>query len=242
MNRFFVKQEDIRNDIATITGEDVAHIARVLRMSAGDTLMVCDGACTEYEGAILSIGKTVEVALGEGKRCLAELPYRITLLQGLPKAGKMETIIQKCVELGVYAIQPVMAARSVARMTEKEFEKKRVRYSKIAVEAAKQSRRGILPEVYGLLPFDQIDYAAYDLLLVLDEEEDACTLHDSLQRLPRRLENIAVAIGPEGGLEREEVALLRAGGGKAVTLGKRILRTETAGMAALAMLQYALGE
>lgn len=145
MNRFFVKQEDIRNDIATITGEDVAHIARVLRMSAGDTLMVCDGACTEYEGAILSIGKTVEVALGEGKRCLAELPYRITLLQGLPKAGKMETIIQKCVELGVYAIQPVMAARSVARMTEKEFEKKRVRYVKVAVEAAKQSRRGILP-------------------------------------------------------------------------------------------------
>lgn len=242
MNRFFVEQKDIDGRRAVIGGEDVSHITRVLRLRVGDTLLLCDGACTEFEGTILSIGKTVEVSLDEGKRCLAELPYQITLLQGLPKAGKMETIIQKCVELGAYAIQPVAAARSVVRMTEKEFEKKRVRYSKVAAEAAKQSRRGILPEVYGLLPFDRIDVSAYELLLVLDEEESACTLHDALQSLPQRPLRIAVAIGPEGGLEREEVALLRARGGKTVTLGKRILRTETAGMAALAMLQYALGE
>ncbi|MDO5110925.1 MAG: 16S rRNA (uracil(1498)-N(3))-methyltransferase [Clostridia bacterium] len=242
MNRFFVEQTQIDGHNAVITGEDVAHITRVLRMAIGDTLILCDGACTEYEGRILSIGESVQVTLGEAQKCLAELPYQITLLQGLPKAGKMETIIQKCVELGVYAVQPVTAVRSVVRVSIKDFEKKRARYGKVAAEAAKQSRRGILPAVYSLKSFEKLDYTVYDLLLVLDEEEEACTLKDALQALPKRPARIAMVIGPEGGLAREEVACLRAAGGRTVTLGKRILRTETAGMATLAMLQYALGE
>ncbi len=242
MNRFFVEQKQIDGHSAIITGEDVAHITRVLRMNPGDALTLCDGACTQYEGRILSVGDTVQVALGEPEWCPAELPYQITLLQGLPKAGKMEAIIQKCVELGVYAVQPVAAARSVVRVAEKEFEKKRTRYQKVAVEAAKQSRRGVLPKVHGLLPFAGLAYAAYDLLVVLDEEEQVCTLRACLESMPKRPDRIGVVIGPEGGLAREEAACLRAAGGRTVTLGKRILRTETAGMAALAMLQYALGE
>lgn len=243
MNRFFVQPEDISDGLAVIRGEDVKHIKLVLRMREGDALMLCDSANTEYSGRVRSIGDDqVSVELDDGKPCEAELAYTVTLLQGLPKAGKMETIVQKCVELGITDFIPAAAARSVVKLTAKEFEKKRQRYQKVANESAKQARRGILPRVGELKSFYEIDYSAYDLVLLFYEEEQERSLKMALKELDHAPQSVALVIGPEGGLEKEEVEHIQRQGGVCVSLGKRILRTETAGMAALAMLQYALGE
>ena len=143
MNRFFT--EDIAGDTARITGEDVRHIARVLRLRPGDGVVLCDGRVREYTAVIERIGEAEVVCrLGPGRLSPAEPAHRVTLFQALPKSGKMETIVQKCVELGVFAVAPVVTARCVALPT-KEFEKKRLRYQRVALEAAKQSRRGIVP-------------------------------------------------------------------------------------------------
>lgn len=242
MSRFFVDPNCIRDGRAVIRGEDANHITRVLRMRPGDALTVCDGACTDYAAQIETMNaEAVTVLLGASARCTAEPAYTVTLLQGLPKAGKLETVIQKCVELGVTEIIPIAAARSVVRMTKADFEKKRPRYQKVAAEAAKQSGRGILPAVGALNTYAGVDYTAFDLLLVAYEEEREQTLKAALRGLhgdaPLR---IALVIGPEGGLAAEEVRHMRAHGGLTVSLGRRILRTETAGMAMLAMLQYEL--
>lgn len=242
MNRFFIENAAIKDGEAQITGEDVKHITRVLRMHVDDRLMLCDGAGNEYLCSILSILETaVHVKILDMFRNAAEPPYTITLLQCLPKAGKMETIVQKCVELGVTRIVPVQSARSVVRLQEKEAEKKCLRYNRVAQEAAKQSRRGIVPEVSSVQwNLSSIDWSGYELVLVADEEERGTRLKDLLRGLGRKPRSIALLIGPEGGLERSEVACVKAAGGFGITLGNRILRTETAGMALLAMLQYEL--
>ena len=243
MNRFFVPKENIEPGRALITGEDVKHIAKVLRMRVGETLIVCDGASMQYRGTIAAMhDKEIELTLEEGCRCEAELPYELTVLQGLPKAGKMEWIVQKCTELGMHSLIPIDAARSVVRDTKKNFETKRLRYEKVAAEAAKQSQRGILPRVEGLQSFSSVDYGAYDLILLLYEEEKERTLKRALQALPSRPARVALVIGPEGGIEKEEARQLIANGAISVSLGKRILRTETAAMAAISMLQYAWDE
>lgn len=243
MNRFFVEKQNIFEDYALVRGEDVKHISRVLRMKEGEPLLLCDGVSMEYMGVLASISEDeIRVQLTQGHACENELPYKVTLLQGLPKAGKMEWIIQKCTELGVHEVLPVSAARSVVRISEKEFEKKRARYEKVAAEAAKQSQRGAQPRVLGLKSFEDIDYSAYDLILLFYEEEKKRTLKSVLQNLKEKPAHIALIIGPEGGIEREEADRILSKGGVAVSLGKRILRTETAGMAALSMLQYELGE
>ncbi len=243
MSRFFVPRENIEAGCARITGEDVKHISKVLRMREGDALTICDGEATQYAGTIASFGEgEIHVRLGEAEPCESELPYTLTLIQGLPKAGKMEWIVQKCTELGMHSLIPVAAARSVVRVSQKEFEKKRLRYEKVAAEAAKQSQRGMLPKVEGLQSFRSIDYGAYDLVLLFYEEEKERSLKQALQGLSFTPQRVALVIGPEGGIEKEEAEWMRAQGALSVSLGKRILRTETAGMAALAMLQYALDE
>lgn len=226
-----------------ICGEDVKHISLVLRLREGDLLTLCDCDNMEYTARIQSVEpERVTLKIEDRKPCDAELPYRVTLLQGLPKAGKMETVIQKCVELGASAFIPVMAARSVVKLSAKDFEKKRQRYAKVAQEAAKQARRGTVPEVGELKSFYEIDYSSFDLILLFYEEEQERNLKATLQSLKQPPRNIAVVIGPEGGIERKEAEHIEKQGGIPLTLGKRILRTETAGMAALAMLQYELGE
>jgi len=243
MNRFFVEKEKIRDGRARIEGGDFRHAARVLRMGPGDALIVCDGEGHEYEGRVLHTGEAaMEVELLEEKLSKGELPYEITLIQGLPKSDKMEWIVQKCTELGISRFIPTLTARCVARPKAAEFEKRRERYERIALEAAMQSRRGVRPSVEGLRELGKIDYSPYDLLLFCYEEEEAQSLRMALEELAARPKRIALFIGPEGGFEPEEAAWIRAQGGLSVHLGRRILRTETAGMAALAMLQYALGE
>ncbi|MDL2236128.1 16S rRNA (uracil(1498)-N(3))-methyltransferase [Christensenellaceae bacterium OttesenSCG-928-L17] len=237
MERFFVQPAQIQENEAWITGDDVAHITRVLRCRVNDMLVLVDGAGMEYTARIVEISKqSVRLALVEQRACEGETACRVTLYQALPKAGKMETIVQKCVELGVFAIQPVQSERCVVRPD--DFEKKRVRYQRVAHEAAKQSRRGIVPELLPLQPLAECAFSAYDTALIAYEEESERMLKDALRG--GKFQNIALIVGPEGGFTQEEVANVARRGAVPVSLGKRILRTETAGMAMLAMTLYEL--
>lgn len=242
MNRFFVARENIAGGTALITGEDVKHISKVLRMSPGDKVMLCDGEGTQYLAEIEDISRD-KVTLGilESERCKSEPAQRITLYQGLPKGDKMELIVQKCVELGISEIVPVAAERSVVRVKPGEFGGKRTRYQRVAYEAAKQCGRGIVPQVAELTDFASADMTGHDLIIIAYEDEKGKTLK-SLLRENIQARDIALVIGPEGGLERAEVDTLIKKGGVPVTLGPRILRTETAGMAALAMILYEIEE
>ena len=238
MNRFFVKKDDIRDNSAVITGEDLKHISKVLRMAPGDKVMLCDGEGYQYLAEISEITKDcVRLEIVNSERCAAEPSRRITLYQGLPKGDKMELIVQKCVELGISEIVPVAAERSIVKIKPGEFGGKRTRYQRVAYEAAKQCGRGRIPEVADLTTFKAADMTRHDLIIIAYEDEKGTTLK-SLLRANMQAGDIAIVIGPEGGLDPSEVELLIQKGGKAVTLGPRILRTETAGMAALAMILY----
>lgn len=238
MNRFFVKKDDIADNTAIVSGEDVKHISRVLRMAPGDNVMLCDGEGYQYLAEIADISKEqVNLNILSAEKCAAEPAQRITLYQGLPKGDKMELIIQKCVELGISEIVPVAAERSVVKIKPGEFGSKRTRYQRVAYEAAKQSGRGIIPVIADLAAFKSADMTRHDLIIIAYEDEKGNTLKSLLRANPMA-KDIAIVIGPEGGLEKAEVDMLVQKGGAAVTLGPRILRTETAGMAALAMILY----
>ena len=243
MNRFFVDPVQIQGDRARIVGEDVKHISRVLRLAAGDQIVLCDGACTDYRARIDEVKKeAVLLTILHSGPSVTEPQCRVTLYQGLPKAGKMEIILQKCVELGIWSVVPVVARRSVVKLCPQEFEPKRLRYQRIAYEAAKQARRGIIPQVTSLsTSYEETAVSRHDLLLIADEEERAVSLKEVLRANLNALD-IGLIIGPEGGLERCEVATLRERGGICLTMGPRVLRTETAGTAALAMILYELGD
>ena len=235
MRRFFC--DNITYPSAVITGDDAHHICRVLRMKAGDALSLCDGAGNEYDAVIDSVSQeSVRCTLGEPHASAAESPVQITLFQCLPKTGKMELIVQKCTELGVFAVVPVVSARCVV-VPNKDYEKKRERYNRVALEAAKQSRRAMVPQVLPLTELKKIDVSAFDLFLIAYEDEGARSLKQALREAGTPA-SIGILIGPEGGLEESEVAWLAGKGAVSVSLGKRILRTETAGMAMLAQTLY----
>ena len=239
MRRFFC--ETITTEGATITGDDAHHISRVLRMKAGDALSLCDGAGSEYDAVIKTVSpEAVVCSLGEKRTSSAESPVQITLFQCLPKTGKMELIVQKCTELGVFSIVPTLSARCVV-VPGKDYDKKRERYNRVALEAAKQSRRAMVPQVLPLVELKKIDVRSFDLFLVAYEDEGTVSLKQAL-RASASPRTIALLVGPEGGLEESEVARLTQAGAKSVSLGKRILRTETAGMAMLAQTLYEVEE
>lgn len=244
MSRFFVEPQNIHGEKAYLYGDDVKHIVKVLRLGAGDCVTLCDGLGYDYEARLFELEKDRLCFELLGKSvCENEPACEITLYQGLPKSGKMELILQKCVELGVSRIVPFAAARSVVRLDAKESEQKRERYRRIAYEAAKQARRGIVPQIGAILPLNRLDVSAHDLFLIAYEEERERTLKTALREAKARgnaLKSIGVLVGPEGGLTPEEVAFALSKGGGSITLGRRILRTETAGMALAAMLVYEL--
>ncbi|MCE5234581.1 MAG: RsmE family RNA methyltransferase [Clostridiaceae bacterium] len=244
MSRFFVEPKDISGDRACLYGDDVKHIVKVLRLVAGDKVTLCDGLGFDYEAKLCETEKDrLTFELLQKYACENEPACRVTLYQGLPKAGKMELILQKCVELGVTEIAPFSAARSVVRLSAQEAFQKRERYRRIAYEAAKQARRGVVPQIGAILPLDKLDLGKHDLLLIAYEEERERTLKAALREALFKkgaLKSVGFIVGPEGGLAPGETAFAASQGGERVTLGKRILRTETAGMALAAMLLYEL--
>ncbi len=245
MPRFFVDADNIENDSITITGDDAHHIARVLRMHTGDTLTVCDKNGTDFDTVITALGgNTVQTKILSSAPARTEPPVCVTLFQALPKAAKMENIIQKCTELGIYKIIPCIASRCVVKLDDaRDALKKTARWQAISEQAAKQCGRGIIPEISEPVTFDEAlqSLKAYDVCFAAYEQETTGSLRQVLKNAGPPT-TAAFLIGPEGGLAPEEAGALRQNGIPAVTLGPRILRTETAGAAVLAMLMYEIGD
>ncbi len=241
--RIFTDSSAIGDKYIKITDKgDIKHMTKVMRLKEGDTVDVSDSAEWEYTTEIVSIDvDEVVLAIVDKQKFAREPETRVTLFQGIPKAGKMETIIQKCVELGVHAIVPVFMERTVV-VEKGNFGKKLDRWQKISDEAVKQCKRGMIPEIEQQMQFDEMLKALqqYDLILFPYENEGNYSIKDCLRNLEAKPETVAIVIGPEGGFSDKEAQLMDENNAVRVTLGKTILRTETAGMAALAMTMYEL--
>ena len=239
MSRFFVKSNMICGSEITLSEEDSAHLARVLRANIGDEITVCDDNGTEYEAEIFFISKKeVKAKITDFKKSASEPNIEVTIFQGLPKGSKMERIIQKCVEIGVCSIVPVETSRAVVKINDEKSVGKVKRWNKIAEEAAKQSGRGKIPKVEMPVSFKEAaeKAAEFDMAIIAYEQHDKADIKTYLRsKAPKK---IAVYIGPEGGFEEEEIKLAADSGIYAVSLGKRILRTETAPIALLSVLMY----
>lgn len=244
MYQFFVEPGQIQGRRIIITGSDVNHIRNVLRMKPGEEIAVSNGTDgREYRCGIESFTEDeVICSLRFVKEDGVELPSRIHLFQGLPKADKMELIVQKAVELGAYEVVPVAARRCVARLDEKKAPSRINRWQGIAEAAAKQSRRGIIPQVHPVMNMrEAVAYAhAMEVKLIPYELAENMGHTKEVLEAVKPGTDIAVFIGPEGGFEQEEIELAMAAGIEPVTLGRRILRTETAGLTVLSWLMYHL--
>lgn len=246
MNHFFINEGDILKDRALITGENAHHIKNVLRLKPGEeiSLSVADGSLREYRCAISGyIGDEVECEILFVKDSDVELPCKVTLFQGLPKGDKMDTVVQKAVELGAHAIVPVGCERSIVRLDENKAKKKIARWQAIAEGAARQSQRGVIPEVLPLMDYkDALAMAKGKKIFVPYEKAEDMNNTRYLMSGISPGNEVAVFIGPEGGFSQRETELAREAGAYLITLGKRILRTETAGMTFLSWIVYLLDE
>ena len=234
MHRFFTSE--IQSNTAVVRGDDVKHIAKVLRLRKGDAVQLCDGRGSECEAVIESIAPDAVVfSTRPWMKAKSEPDVSVTLFQCLPKAGKMETIIQKCVELGARGFVPVQSERCVV-VLKPPYEGRIERWQRVSEEAAKQSKRGRIPEVALPQALAKLDFSVYDTVLVAYENERTVSLKQALKARPCR--KIAIIVGPEGGFSEDEIGILTEKGAVSVSLGTRILRTETAGMAMLAQIMY----
>ena len=244
MHRFFVEEPAMGADGITITGGDVNHIKNVLRMSVGDKICVINGQNNkEYYCEITALGNdAVDTRICEIRESDQELGNEIVLFQGLPKSDKMELIIQKAVELGVHTIVPVSTDRTVVKLDAKKEANKRKRWMSISESAAKQSGRLRIPEVTQVVSFKEaLEMAGkMDVRLIPYELAEGMEKTREVMSGIQPGQSVAVFIGPEGGFESSEIEKAREIGVQSITLGKRILRTETAGLVTLAMLVYNL--
>jgi 16S rRNA (uracil1498-N3)-methyltransferase len=232
------------DETVRITGEDSRHISKVLRLREGDTIELCDGLGRDYEGVIRRINRnSVEVVIRRSYPSMGEPQTKVILYQAIPKGTKMDIIIQKCVEIGVHRIVPVITARTIVKLdSEEEGTKKVARWQRIAREAAKQSRRGIVPQISMPLFFEDAVQSCANMFCIFPwENERALGIRECLETGKDR-RCIAVMIGPEGGWEEDEVMQAKKYGWNTVSLGPRILRTETVGMALLAAIMFYNGE
>ena len=229
MQKLFV--EKIDSDSLVLTGESARHIGKSLRMRVGDMLMVTDGLGLDYGCQITEITKdTVTLKICYTQANESEPTCKVTIYQGVPKSGKMEDIVQKCVELGVCKITPTLTQRCVSRPDEKASAKKIARYQKISLEAAQQSGRGIVPEITQMLSLKQVVEQDDSEIKIVFYEGGGEKLSSIITP---NIKSVSIFIGPEGGFEQSEVELIESMGGVRATLGKRILRTQTAPVAAL---------
>ncbi len=240
MPKFFVSKENISDHTVIIDRENARHISNVLRAKIGDNITVCDGEGMDYTCEITDIEKNkITAKITDIFSNNAEAEIKITLFQALPKSDKMELVIQKCIEIGVDEITPVAAEHCVVNLKGKE-DKKIQRWNKIAEAAAKQCGRGKIPRVNNVLTFKAaIEQAkSLDSAIIPYEKERENTLKTFAKGFKGK--TIGIFIGPEGGFSNSEISLARENGISSVTLGKRILRTETAGLVASVILLYEL--
>lgn len=250
MPKFFVNEEQINNQEIKIQGTDVNHIKNVLREKIGSELIICNEKTgQDYLCEIKEI-KEENIICNIKEKLLnnVESNIKVTIMQGLPKADKMELIIQKSVELGVNNIIPIEMKRCVVKLKDKDKIKKIERWQKISVVAAKQSGRNIIPEINQVENLKNIceTFENYDIVLLAYENEKENTIKNELKQLKEKNQNknedvkIAILIGPEGGITEEEVEIAKKKGAKIITLGKRILRTETVALNVLSIIMYEL--
>lgn len=245
MQKFFVEENQIKNDKINIIGEDVKHISNVLRMQKGEQILIGNKENLEtYLTEIEQIEKEkVVVKIVEKLNTQTESNVEIDLYQGLPKADKMELIIQKTTEIGVSKIIPVDMSRCIVKLDEKDSKKKIERWQKVAEGAAKQSKRSKIPKIESKIKIKDIEniMSQYDIFIVAYEEENEVTLKQELKKIKEQEKyKIGVLVGPEGGITKEEIERLTSYNAKVVTLGKRILRTETAPIVLTSNIIYEL--
>lgn len=245
MDRFFVGKKNINleNKTCIIEGEDVKHISKVLRCRIGEELEVCDNDNNEYICEITNIDKSqVELNIVEVVDMKRESDLKIKVYQGLPKGPKMEMILQKLTEVGVDEIILVQTKRTVVKVDDKKEDKKIERWERIIYEAAKQSKRGKIPKLRGVLSFKEAldDMKGNDFNIAPYENERTKSIKQAIKGVD--IKNIGIFVGPEGGFEDTEIKAIEEIGGQSVSLGPRILRTETASLVASSIVLYELSD
>ena len=242
MPRFFVKTENFDGASVCISGDDAWHIARSLRMAVGEEITVCTPDGREHICTLTKIGDEAVFALvTESRRAGGEFPFKTVLYQALPKGDKMDLIVQKAVENGIFMIVPFLSERCVSRPDEKSLEKKRARWQRIALEAAKQCGRGVVPEIMPLVSFSGLLEAikADRLCCFCYEGEKTRTIKTVLRSAKLTDgDTVCVVVGSEGGFSEKEAALAAESGAAMCGLGERILRCESASSYALACISY----
>ena len=247
MPKFFVSNKQIKNNVnIEIIGTDVNHIKNVLRKNIDDNIVVCDRDLgQDYLCKIVNIRENINCEIIEKLESNVESNILVDIFQGIPKADKMELIIQKSVELGIHDIIPVDMKRCVVKLKEKDRNKKIERWQKIAEVAAKQCGRNYVPVISNIKNLNQIceEFKNYDIVLVAYENEKENTLKEQLKLLKVKEDKelkIAVIIGPEGGIDEQEINNFKSSGAQIITLGKRVLRTETVALNVLSVIMYEL--
>lgn len=245
MDRFFVEKKNvnIENNTCIIEGEDVKHISKVLRCRVGEELEICDNDNNEYICEITSIDKSeVQLNIIDKVDIKRESDLKIKVYQGLPKGPKMEMILQKLTEVGVDEIILVQTKRTVVKVEDKKEDKKIERWERIIYEAAKQSKRGKIPKLRGILSFKEAlsDMGKNDLNIAPYENERTKSIKQAIKG--QDINNIGIFVGPEGGFEDTEIKDIEDIGGQSVSLGPRILRTETASLVASSIVLYELSD
>ncbi|MCB2341564.1 16S rRNA (uracil(1498)-N(3))-methyltransferase [Clostridium estertheticum] len=252
MHKFFVPKSSIDDNKAIIEGEDVKHIYKVLRLQVGEKVSINNSCGKEYIGEITYIDKkVVNINILKENPINNESPIEVYLFQGMPKSTKMDLIVQKNTELGVKSISPIITKR-VELKTEimefkkaDEFDKKIIRWNRIALEASKQSKRSLIPVINEPIEFENLllELKAMDLVVVPYENEEGYGMKKLIEDIDKETINkVAIIIGPEGGFEEFEISKLKEIGSKIITLGPRILRTETAGFTCLSLIMYEFGD
>jgi len=243
MARFFVPRKSINHQRATVEGPELDHLRKVLRLGPGDSIMVFDDAGWEHEAVIRSLSaQAAEIDLLRSVQAERESPLQLTLAVGLTKGEKMDFVVEKATELGAQAIVPFVSAYTVPKLDQRKIEKRGERWQKIALAAAKQCRRTRIPEIFPLVNFENmVQQTAGPLNLLFWEKEAHQTLKE-VHAVDPDARSILLVIGPEGGLSDPEADLAQQHGFKAIRLGRRILRAETAAVAATSLVQYLWGD
>ena len=245
MPKFFVDSSNIQGSIAKIYGGDVRHITKVLRLQEQSIIILCDGEGYDYVARLSKIeSDALSLDILEKKPCVAEPNLKVTLFQSVPKNPKMEYIIEKCTELGIDAICPIVTERTVVKVDSDDSAcKKLERWRKIASESVKQCARGAIPTVYDIYSLEETEglIKCLDLVIVAYENEKDTALKSVLKE-NKEATSVGIFIGPEGGFAESEIEFLKSLGVKSITLGNRILRTETAGQSVLCAVMYEFDE